>query len=88
VDLVVDQVEQLQDVHVADRDLALVGLAAAAVEQLGGARGAAAGTLALVDAEVDAPVGVLVLPADQRLVDVLDCGAVEDRGRDIDTPAV
>jgi hypothetical protein len=34
VDLVVDQVEQLQDVDVADRDRARERLAAAAVEQL------------------------------------------------------
>ena len=45
---------------------------------------AAPGALALVDAEVDAALGVLLLPADQRLVDVLDRGAVEDRGGDVD----
>ncbi len=64
VDLVVDQVQQLQDVHVADGDLALVGLARAAVVELDLALGAVAGASALVDAEVDAAVvAVLLLPA-------------------------
>ena len=40
--------------------------------------------LAHVDAEVDAALGVLLRPPDQRLVDVLDGGAVEDRGRHVD----
>ena len=45
---------------------------------------AGARALALVDAEVDAALGVLLLPVDQRLVDVLDGRAVEDRGRHVD----
>ena len=43
VDLVVDQVQQLEDVHVADGDLLLEGLAGAAVEQLHLAAGPLAG---------------------------------------------
>src|SRR5581483_4863373 len=63
VDLVVHEVQQLQDVHVADRDAALVGLPGAAVEEPDRARGALARAPALVDAEVDPAIGVLLLPA-------------------------
>ena len=48
-------------------------------------RGLRALGVALVETEVDAPLlEVLLLPLDQGVVDVLDGGAVEDRGRDVD----
>src|SRR3712207_4048268 len=49
VDLVVHEVEQLQDVHVADRDLLLVRVAGLAVEEPDLARRAAPLRAALVD---------------------------------------
>src|SRR5204862_7228328 len=82
VDLVVDEVQQLQDVHVADRDRLLVGRAALAVEEAHLARATAAGRLLGIDDELDRRVGVLLDPLHQRLVDVLFAGAVEDRSRD------
>ena len=70
VDLVVDEVEQLQDVHVADRHLRLERLAGAPVEE----RELAARPLALaglrVGVHLDAAF-VLLLPLHQRGVDVL-----------------
>src|SRR5207244_1627159 len=86
VDLVVDQVQQLEDVHVPHRHLFLEGLAAAAVEQRHLAGGLLAGATALVDVHVDrAPVRVL--PAHERVVDVLDGGAVEHGRGDVHAAA-
>ena len=82
VDLVVHEVEQLEDVHVADGDLLLERLAGAAVEQPELAGGLAALRPRLVDEERDRRVRVLLRPLDQRLVDVLRRGAVEHRRRD------
>ena len=56
VDLVVDEVQQLQDVHVADGDLFLERLAGAAVEQRHLARGLLARAAGLVDVHADAPL--------------------------------
>src|SRR5439155_19451710 len=82
VDLVVDQVQQLEDLHVPHRHLFLEGLAAAAVEQRHLAGGLLAGATALVDVHVDrAPVRVL--PAHERVVDVLDGGDVEHGRGDV-----
>src|SRR5439155_24916444 len=82
VDLVVHQVEQLQDVHVADRHLLLEGVAVPAVEQphLAGAV-PTLGPLR-VDQELDRRVRVQLRPLDERLVDVLLARAVEDRRSD------
>src|SRR5215211_6934162 len=89
VDLVVHEVQQLQDVHVADGDLLLVRLARAAVVERHLARAAPAGPLGLVDVEGDAPLAAVVLgPAAERLVDVLDRRAVEHRRRDVHAPTV
>src|SRR5436190_1245660 len=82
VNLVVDEMQQLQDVHVADRDRLLVGRAVLAVEEAHLARAAAAGRLLGIDDELDRRVGVLLDPLHQRLVDVLFAGSVEDRSRD------
>jgi hypothetical protein len=82
VDLVVDEVEQLQDVHVADRDLLLVRLAGLPVEETHLAGGLAARRPLLVHVEVDGRVGVLPRPLDERLVHVRLGRAVEDRARD------
>ena len=83
VDLVVDEVEQLEDVHVADGDLLLERLAGLAAEQPHLARSSwrPLGPL-LVDDELDRRVRVLLRPLDERVVDVLDGRAVEDRRRD------
>ena len=53
VDLVVDEVQQLEDVHVADRHLLLERLAGAAVEQRHLARGLLAVATGLVDVHAD-----------------------------------
>ena len=66
VDLVVHEVEQLQDVHVADRHLLLEDLAGAAVEQRHLARGLLAGAAGLVDVHADL-AGVALLPLDERV---------------------
>ena len=79
VDLVVDEVEQLEDVHVADGDLLLEGLAGLAAEQPHLAGAAPALGPLRVDVHLDRRVRVLARPLDQRLVDVLLGGAVEDR---------
>src|SRR3954467_2771214 len=83
VDLVVDQVEQLQDVHVADGHLVLERLAAAAVEQRDLARGALALAALLVDVHADRAL-VLLLPLHERVVDVRHRRPVEHGGRDVD----
>ena len=84
VDLVVDQVQQLEDVHVADGHLLLERLAGAAVEQRASCREACSpARRGLVDVHADA-ARVRVLPVHQRLVDVLDGGAVEDRRGHVD----
>src|SRR3954447_25332944 len=82
VDLVVDEVQQLEDVHVADRDFALVGLAGATIVELGGTGAAGAGTGVRIDRQVDSPLLVL-LPLHERGVDVFDRGPVEHGGRDV-----
>ena len=82
VDLVVDEVEQLEDVHVADGHLLLERLAGAAAEQAHLARGLAAERSLRVGQDLDRAVGVLLRPEEQRRVDVLDRGAVEDGRRD------
>ena len=83
VDLVVHEVQQLQDVHVADGHLLLERLAGAAVEERELARRLAARGTRLVDVHADA-ARVLLLPLHERVVDVLDGRAVEDRRRDVD----
>src|SRR4051794_4211955 len=90
VDLVVDQVQQLQDVHVADGHLLLERLAGAAVEERELARGLAALGTRLVDVHADLAAGLLVvlLPAQEGVVDVLDGGTVEHRGGGVDAVAV
>ena len=79
VDLVVHEVEQLQHVHVADRDLALVGLAGAAVVELHAPRGPPAGPVLVVDRELDRVLGVARGPVHQDPVHVLRGGPVEHR---------
>ena len=84
-DLVVDEVEQLQDVHLPNRDLALVRLARAAVEEAAPGRPTARRQARrLVETQVDAAVLVLLLPLHQRLVDLLDLGPVEHGRRHVD----
>ena len=63
MDLVVHEVQQLQDVHVADGDLLLERLAGAAVEQRELAGGLGARAARLVDVHADRGPCVLVLPA-------------------------
>jgi len=58
VDLVVDQVQQLHDVHVADGDLVVEALAAAAIVEPDFAGAAPAGRLLLVDLELDGALRV------------------------------
>src|SRR3712207_6242195 len=60
VDLVVHEVEQLQDVHVADGDLLLVRLARLAVEEPHLAGGLAPRRALLVDQELDRRLRVLL----------------------------
>src|SRR5207237_8110139 len=60
VDLVVHEVEQLQDVHVADGDLLLERLTAAAVVELRLPRALATGRPLRIDEELDRRVGVLL----------------------------
>src|SRR5438034_8350004 len=74
--------EQLQDVHVADRDFLLERLAAAAVVEQRLPRALAPDRPLRVDEELDRRVGVLLRPLAQRLVDVDGRRAVEDRRRD------
>src|SRR5436190_6265350 len=74
--------EQLQDVHVADRDLLLERLAAAAVVELSLPRALAPDRTLRVDEELDRRVGIPLRPLDQRLVDVDRRRAVEHRRRD------
>jgi hypothetical protein len=81
VDLVVDEVEQLEDVHVADGDLLLERLARLAVEEPQLAGRLAPRGAPLVDDERDRRVGVLLDPADESLVHVLLGRAVENRAR-------
>src|SRR4051812_20069297 len=89
VDLVVHEVEELQDVHVAHGDLLLVRLARAAVEELDLAGAATPRALVRIDVEVHAArVAVLLLPVEQGLVDLLQRGAVEHRRGHVDTAAV
>ena len=83
VDLVVDEVQELEDVHVADRHLLLERLAGAPVVERELARRADARAARLVDVHPDAAL-VLVLPLHERVVDVLDRGAVEHRRRRVD----
>src|SRR5205823_15120876 len=71
VDLVVDQVQQLEDVHVADGDLLREVLAGPAVEHPHLAGAVPAGGPLLVDHEGDRRVRVLLLPLDEGLVGVL-----------------
>ena len=80
--------EQLQDVHVSDRDALLVGLARPTVVELDLARAAPARAVGLVDVESDAAVLVLVLPLDEGMVHVLDRGAVEHRRGHVHAPTV
>src|SRR5919197_849803 len=82
VDLVVHEVEQLQDVHVADGDRLLVRLARLAVEEPDLPRAAPACRLLRVDDEIDRRVGILLDPLHQGVVDVGLAGAVENRRRD------
>jgi hypothetical protein len=82
VDLVVDEVQQLEDVHVADGHVLLERVAGLAAEQPHLAGHLLAGSSAAVDAELDRRLGVLLHPLDERVVDVLDRRAVEDRRRD------
>ena len=82
VDLVVHEVEELEDVHVADGDRLLERLAGAAVVELHLARALPADRRLRVDDELDRRVGVLLRPLDQRLVDVRRARAVEDGRRD------
>src|SRR4051794_26099335 len=81
VDLVVHEVEQLQDVHVADGDLLLERLTGAPVVELHLARALTALGALLVDEDLDRRVGVLLRVLDERLVDVDRSRAVEDRRR-------
>ena len=82
VDLVVDEVEQLEDVHVADGDVLLERLAGAAVVELHLPGRLPADRPLRVDVELDRRVGVLLRPVDERLVDVGRRRAVEDGRRD------
>ena len=82
VDLVVHQVQELEHVEVADRDLAVVLLARAPVVQHRAARALAAVVVVGVDREADAVVEVRLLVAHERLVDLLRCRAVENRRGD------
>ena len=72
VDLVVHEVQQLQDVHVADRHLLLERLAGAAVEERELARGLVARRTRLVSMSMRMRPAVLLLPLHERVVDVLD----------------
>ena len=82
VDLVVDEVQELEDVHVSNGHLFGERLAGATVEQRHLARGLLALAAGLVDVHADAAL-VGVLPLDERVVDVGDGRAVEHRRGDV-----
>ena len=77
MDLVVDEVEQLEDVHVADGHLLVERLAALAVEQLHLSEQRRPAGRLLVHVHDDRRVRVLLRPRDERLVDVRLGRAVE-----------
>src|SRR5919197_5816152 len=79
VDLVVDEMQELEDVHVADRDLLLEGLAVLAIEEPHLAGGLAPGRAPLLDPELDRIVRVRVRPLHERLVASPRRGALEPR---------
>src|SRR3954447_18839130 len=81
VDLVVHEVEQLQDVHVADGDLLLERITRAAVVELHLARALAPLGPLLVGEDRDRRVGGLLRVLDERLVDIDRRRAVEHRRR-------
>src|SRR2546423_3929532 len=82
VDLVVHEVEQLQDVHEADRHLLLERLTGLPVEEAHLAGALAPHGPLLVDEELHRRIRVLAHPADERLVHVLLGRTVEHRRRD------
>jgi hypothetical protein len=79
VDLVVDEVQQLEDVHVADGHLVVEALAGAAVVEPHLARAAPPRRLLLVDLELHGAVGPLLGRADEEVVDLGQGRAVEHR---------